>query len=428
MKSLVIRRTTTLLFLALVVLAGRILGSDAVSCLWVLEGRHVQVTEYAYRLVLSPDTSSTEAMIGLLCDVSQPWYRVSIESQSVTASVEPLSRVELEDTLGNRDVMLFWSGSYDEIVVERRVRATTEAIYSFVSLPDPFPVARLALPAPGTQALQATEQIQSGDNAIVALAHRITEPCATQLDAVVRILSWIRREVEYACSRDLCDPVYRTDALFTLEKRKGNCVSYANLAVALLRAARIPVIEASGFVADRPSSAACHAWIAVYFPTSGWIEFESSDWMPSGGDAPITFLMPQHLTVRRGPSTHGVSHAPFDEIHETSVEVLERPEAKTRVSAPWSSEPVAWVMTVRSPTYEDARLELQVLNPPAGWEILLSESDVGIGENDVSRTVDVLVTAIPPPHRDERSVSFAVVCVHDTHEMGRVDFEVRTAP
>jgi len=45
------------------------------------------------------------------------------------------------------------------------------------------------------------------------------------------VLSWIRHEVEYACSKDLCDPVYRTDALFTMEKRKGNCVSYAQIAI-----------------------------------------------------------------------------------------------------------------------------------------------------------------------------------------------------
>ncbi len=428
MKSLVIRRSTTLLFLALVVFAGRLLGSNAVSCLSVLEGRHVQVTEYTYRLTLRPEGQQTQATIGLLDDASQPWYRLIIADQAVTASIDGYARLEEEDACGNRSVTLYWFAHDDEIVVERYVQATTEAVYGFISLPDPFPLRSTSLPWLCTEALRATGQSQSADTAIADLAGRITQPCSTQLDAVVRILSWIRREVEYACSRDLCDPVYRTDALFTLEKRKGNCVSYANLAVALLRAAGIPVIESSGFVADRPSSAACHAWIAVYFPTSGWIEFESSDWMPTGGDAPITFLMPQHLTIRRGPSTHGVSHAPFDELHETSVEVLERPEAKTRVSAPWSSQPIAWVMTVRSPTYEDARLELQVLDPPAGWEILLSESDLWIGENDVSRTVDVLVTAIPPTRLDERSVSFAVVCVHDTQEMGRVDFEVRAAP
>jgi hypothetical protein len=435
MNAWPVSRRTLLFFWALALLASTALAAEPASCLTILEGRHVQFTEYTYRLTLSPDGVSPHATVDLLDDVFQPWYHVSIEEQTVTTSVPTISRAEHEDSLGNRDLMLFWSGNHDEIVVERHVRATTEAIYGVILLPDPFPVPLTSLPWSCMKALEATDQVQSEDAAIVNLARSITQPCPTQLDAVVRVLSWIRREVEYACSRDLCDPVYRVDAVFTMEKKKGNCVSYANLAVALLRAVGIPAIEASGFVADRPSSRACHAWIAVYFPTSGWIEFESadwmpsaSDWMPSGGAVPITFLMPQHLTIRSGLSASGVSNERFEEMHESSIDILERPEPSTSVVAAWSSQPIAWVMTVHSPTYEDARMELQVLDSPPGWEIVLSEHHIQIGENDVSRTVDVLVTAIPKTQVLGETVCFSVIALHDGQEVGRVAFQIENTP
>jgi len=126
------------------------------------------------------------------------------------------------------------------VTIERIVHATSEAIYGAIRLPDPFPVSLDALPSYCIDALGATSACPSDDPLLAAFAEGLTAASATELDAVVRVLSWIRREIEYACSKDLCDPVYRTDALYTMEKRKGNCVSYANLAIALLRPAGIP--------------------------------------------------------------------------------------------------------------------------------------------------------------------------------------------
>lgn len=126
------------------------------------------------------------------------------------------------------------------MTIERIVHATSEAIYGAIRLPDPFPVSLDALPSYCIDALGATSACPSDDPLLAAFAEGLTAASATELDAVVRVLSWIRREIEYACSKDLCDPVYRTDALYTMEKRKGNCVSYANLAIALLRPAGIP--------------------------------------------------------------------------------------------------------------------------------------------------------------------------------------------
>ena len=413
-------------FICCMLLAAFLPASAEDSNLMVLEGTFFQTTEYIYRVTLEPDGRTLDANIGLLDPVDQPWYRVTIHEQSVTADTEWSSRYDQTDTSGNRTAKLSWADVPGEVVVERYVRAASEAIYGPILLPDLFPIPAGTLPWFCYDALVPTNQYQSTDPTLRAYAEGLTDSSPTQLDAVVRVLSWIRREVEYACSRELCDPVYRTDALFTMEKKKGNCVSYANLAIALLRAAGIPTMPASGFVADRAESSACHAWIAVYFPSSGWIEFEPADWMPTYREAPVTFLMPQHLTIRTGNTMEGISRAPFSEHHEAEFEIVERPEPKTSVMGnATAGQAIAWVITVESPTYEDAQLQLSIMTAPGGWQVVLSEMEIFIGENDVSRSVDVLVTVIPSDGAIPGDLGqVVVICTHGGAEVGRVAFDV----
>lgn len=406
-------------------------GQAAASNLYVLEGSLVQSTDYTYRITLQPDGSRLDCNVSLLDSVNQPWYRVSILDQAIHASTMWSDRYDSENRYGYRSARLNWYSAPAEVIVEREVRTRSEAIYGPITLSDTFPVSRDALPwSIRSSALAATDQSQSDDAAIISTADAVTAESVSQLDAVVRILSWIRRTVVYACSAELCDPVYRTDALFTLEKKKGNCVSYAHLAVALLRAVGIPAVEAEGFVADRAESSASHAWIAVYFPSyEGWIEFESADWMPAYREAPVTFLMPQHLSIRIGEATDGISRARFSERHEASFTITQRPEAKTEVrGAVAAGQPIAWVMTVERPSWETAQLHLSVLDAPAGWTVSLSERDLVIDENDVSPTIDVLVTIIPPAQASRGTIGVITVgCSQQGTSVGNVRFEVEVS-
>lgn len=164
----------------------------------------------------------------------------------------------------------------------------------------------------------------------------------------------------------------------------------------------------------------------MFFPSEGWIDFESADWMPASGDAPKTFLMPQHLTIRRGSTAMGVSHAAFHELHAATFEVLARPERVTRVfEAAAPGEPVAWVATVTSASVEDALLQLAVQDVPDGWRVVLSEVEIPIGRDDASRSVDVHITAVPGEDLpDGAAAQFAVTCSCDETVAGRVVFDV----
>ena len=397
------------------------------SNLYVLEGSLVQTTDYVYRITLQPDGKRLDCNVALLDPVDQPWYVVEILDQALSASARWADRYDSEDRDGNRSARLNWYSAPVEVVVERTVRARSESIYGPIALPDPFPVLREALPwSVRGSSLAATDQSQCDDRTVIATADAIVAGSTTELEATVRVLSWIRREVAYACSAELCDPVYRTDALFTLQKKKGNCVSYAHLAVALLRAAGIPAVEAGGFVADREASNAGHAWIAAYFPSYGWIEFESADWMPAYREAPVTFLMPQHITTHVGDTVLGISSASFFERHEATFTISERPEPKTEVHGTTTADhPIAWVMTVERPTWETAYMTLEVLDAPEGWIVSLSEDELIIGEDDASSSVDILVTLIPSERSQPGETEcITIQCIVQGIEVGQMRFEI----
>ena len=84
-----------------------------------------------------------------------------------------------------------------------------------------------------------------------------------------------------------------------LKSRKGVCQDFAHLMIASLRNMGLPARYVSGYIETFPppgkeklvGSDASHAWVAVYFPELGWVEFD-----------PTNNLLPSnhHITVAYG--------------------------------------------------------------------------------------------------------------------------------
>jgi transglutaminase-like putative cysteine protease len=84
-----------------------------------------------------------------------------------------------------------------------------------------------------------------------------------------------------------------------LKSKKGVCQDFAHLMIACLRNLGIPARYVSGYLETMPppgkpkliGSDASHAWVAVYFPDIGWVEFD-----------PTNNLLPshKHITVAFG--------------------------------------------------------------------------------------------------------------------------------
>jgi len=90
-----------------------------------------------------------------------------------------------------------------------------------------------------------------------------------------------------------------TPVVDVLKKRRGVCQDFAHLELACLRAHRIPARYVSGYILTRPppgmarlqGADASHAWISVWAPEAGWVDFD-----------PTNRLMPsdEHITYAYG--------------------------------------------------------------------------------------------------------------------------------
>ncbi len=91
-----------------------------------------------------------------------------------------------------------------------------------------------------------------------------------------------------------------------LKLRKGVCQDLAHLMIACLRNIGLPARYVSGYLETMPppgkeklvGSDASHAWVSIYFPDIGWVEFD-----------PTNCLLPsyQHITVAYGRDYYDVA-------------------------------------------------------------------------------------------------------------------------
>ncbi len=123
------------------------------------------------------------------------------------------------------------------------------------------------------------------------LARDLTATQPTPYDRAIAIESYLR---EFPYTLDVPPPTGQPDIAdyFLFELQKGYCDYYATAMVVLARAAGIPARMVVGYATGNydivnaryvVTEADAHAWVEIYFPGYGWIEFE-----PTGGIAPIT--------------------------------------------------------------------------------------------------------------------------------------------
>lgn len=126
------------------------------------------------------------------------------------------------------------------------------------------------------------------------LANEITSDANTPVDKVVALRNYFLRKDEYG------QPLFRYSDnpgvpglpsasklnYFLFENRKGYCAYYAGATLFMLRALGIPSRIAAGFLTvDRSSKNTgwywfyadqAHAWVQVFFPGYGWIDFDTT--------------------------------------------------------------------------------------------------------------------------------------------------------
>ncbi len=122
------------------------------------------------------------------------------------------------------------------------------------------------------------------------------------LDGAMNLVNRIYDDFKFdSKATDISTPVTEVFRL-----RRGVCQDFAHLTLACLRALRIPSRYVSGYILTRPSPGqakllgadASHAWISVWSPESGWIDFD-----PTNGIA----VKDEHVTIAHGRDYDDVS-------------------------------------------------------------------------------------------------------------------------
>lgn len=132
------------------------------------------------------------------------------------------------------------------------------------------------------------------------------------------LLSFPQRRPVLAGAMDLTQRIFKefafdpkatdvsTPVASVLEIKRGVCQDFAHLAIASLRAVGIPARYVSGYLMTRPplgqaklkGADASHAWLSVWSPDSGWVDFD-----PTNGIIPVG----EHITLAYGRDYDDIS-------------------------------------------------------------------------------------------------------------------------
>lgn len=122
------------------------------------------------------------------------------------------------------------------------------------------------------------------------------------VEAIAELTTRIYREFKY----DPAATVISTPTLDVLRLRRGVCQDFAHLQIACLRSLGIAARYVSGYLVTDPPAGqpklvgadASHAWLSVWCPGSGWIDFD-----PTNGCLPSD----RHITIAWGRDYSDVS-------------------------------------------------------------------------------------------------------------------------
>ncbi len=253
------------------------------------------VTKYVYSM---PVAVSRHA--GYLRPMVTPYQEV--DRYALTISPKPTERIERVDFFGNTQVQFQIEERHEELTVttESLVRVKTEvATVSDVPVTCGEVRARLATDF-RRECLDAclmaspTSFTRCGE-ALEVFAEEHLAPDRPFLEAASALNASIHEGFEF--DPEATDVGTPADEVF--RHRRGVCQDFAHLMLACLRSQRLPARYVSGYILTHPPEGqsrlqgadASHAWVSVWVPGQGWIDFDPTNNMRCGNE---------HITVAWG--------------------------------------------------------------------------------------------------------------------------------
>lgn len=222
----------------------------------------------------------------------------------------PVKRQEIVDFFGNTAVMLQIEDEHSEFVVH--ARSTVDLI------PPANPDFTLSAPwetvvrlmdeggsnARGTEVVQfvcASRHVPK-TRELMDFAKPSFPPTQPVLVGAMDLTTRIFREFKFdPAATDISTPVATV-----LQQKRGVCQDFAHLAIAGLRSLGLPARYVSGYLLTTPppgkpklaGADASHAWISVWAPEMGWVDFDPTNGLLPAGE---------HITLAYGRDYEDIS-------------------------------------------------------------------------------------------------------------------------
>jgi transglutaminase-like putative cysteine protease len=234
--------------------------------------------------------------------------RQRVLRHSLLVEPAPSSNIAFADYFGNATTILAIDDEHTELVAH--ARSTVE-----VKAPD---LPMLALSTPWEQVAGKAKRDEELDIPVLQFvsasththllhqaldyARRSFPPNRPILEAALDLTRRIHADFTFdSAATDISTPV-----LHVLQERRGVCQDFAHLALTCLRGLGLPGRYVSGYLLTYPppgmeklqGSDASHAWISVWAPEVGWVDFD-----PTNGVMPTD----EHVTVAYGRDYDDVS-------------------------------------------------------------------------------------------------------------------------
>ena len=213
----------------------------------------------------------------------------------------------------------------------RHLRVTAESLVSVSG------TARAGLDSPSlAEALVRLRARETADE-LAAVEYQVESPLAPRgslyaryaaplllpdrplLEDVDALMKTIHREFRY-------DPVattVSTPVSEVLEGRHGVCQDFAHVMIACLRSHGVPARYVSGYLVPDPGvvgAQASHAWVSVYCPDIGWVDFDpTNNVRPAGGHISLGWGRDfEDVSPLKGVTVGGGRHSVAVEVEVTS--------------------------------------------------------------------------------------------------------------
>lgn len=237
----------------------------------------------------------------------RPVSRQTVRHHSLLVEPAPAARQDGTDAFGNRTVTLELELPHKEFVLH--ARSTIETVKPApLDLAATTPWDQLDARLDGTDIdidvvqFRAMSRLTTANLDIADYAAKSFPPGRPVLEGTFDLVRRIFTEFKFdATATDLSTPIIQV-----FRQKRGVCQDFSHLALAALRAMRIPARYVSGYILTHPppgqkklqGTDASHAWISVWCPEAQWVDFD-----PTNG----LVVADEHVTIAYGRDYEDVS-------------------------------------------------------------------------------------------------------------------------